>query len=133
MSKPTLRVLAGESEPEYCDHCGEQIPRYKRVAIERLEFDVESANVGESAVLCLTCNLQLQLEHDEATDYEEFGDWLSEGLRKGWVKRYCSTHDGHLTDREIDMFEAGDDPCVWVMRTRDPDVGVLPFSNSEQY
>ena len=47
-----------------------------------------------------------------------FGDWLEQGVRKGWVAEpTCATHQGTPTTEEEDAaWEAGDDPCEVVMR-----------------
>lgn len=42
--------------------------------------------------------------------------WLTYGIKKDWMRTYCSTHDRHLTPEEEDWFEAGDDPCVTIFR-----------------
>jgi hypothetical protein len=42
-------------DPEYCDHCADEVTPGTRYAIEELPINVTNANEGESAVLCLTC------------------------------------------------------------------------------
>ena len=39
----------------YCDNCAEVTDQSDAIYIESLKFDVESANQGESAVLCPAC------------------------------------------------------------------------------
>lgn len=40
--------------PNYCDHCGTIGAQFW---ISNLQLDIDSANAGESAVLCRTCYL----------------------------------------------------------------------------
>ena len=44
-------------------------------------------------------------------------EWLRHGTEHGYVTGpTCETHDTVYTDSEIDQFDAGDDPCVFVLR-----------------
>lgn len=47
-----------------------------------------------------------------------FEDWLSKGLKMGWVSEpFCSMHDtGPLRDWEADELYAGMDPCIFALR-----------------
>ena len=40
---------------DYCDHCGKIIPTGKAYAVSSLPVNIDSANVGESAILCKAC------------------------------------------------------------------------------
>ena len=42
-------------DKEYCDNCGETLTKETRNVVPSLSRDIESANKGESAVLCHTC------------------------------------------------------------------------------
>ena len=43
------------SDPEWCDHCGDELDREERCVIDELPVNVTSANEGESATLCRGC------------------------------------------------------------------------------
>lgn len=43
------------AEKVYCDNCGDSVPDKKRCYVERLPVNIDSANEGESAVLCPGC------------------------------------------------------------------------------
>lgn len=43
-------------EKQYCDNCGDLISKNKGVVYSELPFDIESANQGESAIICQSCN-----------------------------------------------------------------------------
>ena len=45
-------------DKDYCDHCGKVIPTGRA----RLPVDIDSANAGESAILCGDCYLLLKIE-----------------------------------------------------------------------
>jgi hypothetical protein len=47
-----------------------------------------------------------------------FDDWLAIGREHGFCSSSaCSTHDGiPMSDRELDMWDDGDDPCIHVLR-----------------
>ena len=47
---------------DYCDHCGKVIPTGRAYAIAGLPVDIDSANAGESAILCGDCYLLLKIE-----------------------------------------------------------------------
>lgn len=49
-------------DKDYCDHCGKVIPTGRAYAVVRLPVDTESANAGESAILCGDCYLLLKIE-----------------------------------------------------------------------
>ena len=49
-------------DKDYCDHCGKVIPTGKAYAVSRLPVDIDSANVGESAILCGDCYHLLKIE-----------------------------------------------------------------------
>ena len=40
----------------FCDDCGEPTTEERLVVYTRLPFAVASANIGESAVICLECD-----------------------------------------------------------------------------
>jgi hypothetical protein len=48
----------------------------------------------------------------------KFEDWLAIGREHGLCSPpVCNTHDVvPMTDRELDMWEDGDDPCIHVLR-----------------
>jgi len=50
----------------YCDNCGEPGTERMMYWIETLPMDVDSANAGESAVICKACFVDLQMQ--EALD-----------------------------------------------------------------
>jgi hypothetical protein len=56
-------------------------------------------------------------------DAEDYLGWLRHGLAMGWVSPpSCFNHDGvGLTELEELDYEAGNDPCVWLMRVYDDD------------
>jgi hypothetical protein len=56
-------------------------------------------------------------------------EWLELGVVNGFcTEAVCQTHDGAtLTDAEQDEFEAGDDPCVPIVRLW-PDRDAVPRS-----
>lgn len=43
-------------------------------------------------------------------------DWITYGLRRDWIRGYCSTHDGYMTTEEERLFEEYDDPCIFIYR-----------------
>jgi hypothetical protein len=46
-----------------------------------------------------------------------FDEWLKIGQEAGYCSReICFSHDIGMSDEEIEMFEQGDDPCVWAVR-----------------
>lgn len=47
-------------QPIYCDHCGGEIKHGECVMYNSLPFDVDSANKGESALVCHTCDEALR-------------------------------------------------------------------------
>ena len=50
-----------------------------------------------------------------------FEDWLAIGREHGFCSPpVCNTHDGApMSDRELDMWDDGDDPCIHVLRLYD--------------
>ena len=44
------------NEIQYCDNCGVVIRPNKGIVYGELPFDIESANAGESAIICKKCN-----------------------------------------------------------------------------
>jgi hypothetical protein len=46
----------------YCDNCGEPMLDKQALWIEELPIDVDSANAGESAVLCKACFIELDMQ-----------------------------------------------------------------------
>jgi len=42
-------------ESEYCDHCGSKITIDEVNAVSELKCDIDSANKGESGILCSMC------------------------------------------------------------------------------
>ena len=49
-------------EHTYCDWCGEDVREEEQVPISRLAMSVDSANAGESAVLCKSCFAEYEKE-----------------------------------------------------------------------
>ena len=50
-----------------------------------------------------------------------YDEWLEIGRQAGYCSReICFSHDVAMSEEEIQMFEDGDDPCVWAVRV-DPD------------
>lgn len=52
-------------------------------------------------------------------DEEKFQAWLSIGVDNGWVSNaFCHTHDGdpYMTTEEEAEWEAGGDPCCFVIK-----------------
>ena len=49
-------------DKDYCDHCGKVIPTGTAYAVARLPVDIDSANAGESAILCVECHTLLKIE-----------------------------------------------------------------------
>ena len=47
---------------DYCDHCGKVIPTRKSYAVSNLLVNIDSANVGESAILCKACYFEIKKE-----------------------------------------------------------------------
>lgn len=47
---------------DYCDHCGKVIPTGKAYAVSSLPVNIDSANVGESAILCKACYFEIKKE-----------------------------------------------------------------------
>ena len=43
-------------DSQYCDDCGDELHGEEFVAYTHVPFNVASANEGESAVLCFSCN-----------------------------------------------------------------------------
>jgi len=50
--------------------------------------------------------------------WDEYNEWLLYGIKKGWISApVCDTHDGlPLTEKEIEQWDQGDDPCIPVIR-----------------
>jgi hypothetical protein len=49
----------------------------------------------------------------------EFFIWFNNGIDRGWISEMqCATHDGidPISQEEIDEWEAGGDPCQFVVR-----------------
>lgn len=44
-------------------------------------------------------------------------EWLDYGLKRGWLRTLCMTHDwlDDMTSEEEAGFELGDDPCMFRM------------------
>lgn len=52
-------------------------------------------------------------------DLDEFQIWFNNGVNRGWISDMtCATHDGiePISQEEIDEWEAGGDPCQFVVR-----------------
>jgi hypothetical protein len=52
-------------------------------------------------------------------DLDEFQIWFNNGVKRGWISDMtCATHDGiePISQEEIDEWEAGGDPCQFVVR-----------------
>jgi len=50
---------------------------------------------------------------------QEFLIWFNNGINQGWIsKMQCATHEGidPISQEEIDEWEAGGDPCQFVVR-----------------
>lgn len=47
-----------------------------------------------------------------------FDEWVAMGQEQGWCSApVCQTHDMvPMSDDEATEFDAGEDPCVWVLR-----------------
>jgi hypothetical protein len=62
--------------------------------------------------------LSLLKKANQMTDLDDFFDWLNHGVYKGWVSfPVCGTHaEVALSEEESEEFEAGYDPCVFVLR-----------------
>ena len=53
---------------DYCDHCGKIIPTGKAYAVSSLPVNIDSANVGESAILCKACyGGEMKKQHNNST------------------------------------------------------------------
>jgi hypothetical protein len=49
---------------EYCDNCGAPLPTVNdRFVVAELPCDIESANKGESAVLCKMCHTECKEDY----------------------------------------------------------------------
>lgn len=50
-------------------------------------------------------------------------EWLEYGVSKGYCSpQFCDTHEGMpMTDREVAVWENGDDPCVAMVRLGNPE------------
>jgi len=46
----------------FCDNCGEENPKKQMCNFEAIPFEVTSANIGESASICLPCFIKLEKE-----------------------------------------------------------------------
>ena len=46
----------------YCDNCAEGLTSYEVCPVENLPVDVDSAKVGESAQLCISCYSELGID-----------------------------------------------------------------------
>ena len=55
-------------------------------------------------------------------------DWLAYGIKEGFCSMpVCDIHEGvPLSEEESDAFDAGEDPCVVVMRLFTEKVGLVP-------
>ena len=53
--------------------------------------------------------------------FDSFDEWLRFGYNKGWCgPDVCETHDGvPMSETEFAAFEAGEDPCVPIIRLYD--------------
>lgn len=51
-------------------------------------------------------------------DVVDFFKWLQIGIDSGWCSEVvCDTHDGvPMTDEEMEEWEEGYDPCIFVVR-----------------
>lgn len=49
----------------FCDHCGEENPKKQMCNFEAIPFEVTSANIGESASVCLPCFIKKEQEFME--------------------------------------------------------------------
>jgi len=62
----------------------------------------------------------------------EFTEWFDLGRKEGWISdAFCQTHDGGpMSDEEEQMFEDGEDPCIFTVRILEGshDDGLTTFS-----
>jgi len=51
-----------------------------------------------------------------------FDEWIDFGIRAGYCsEQFCETHDGGpSTEKEMAVWEAGEDPCVHMIRLGSP-------------
>lgn len=53
----------------------------------------------------------------------KYEKWLITGIENDWISDpYCNTHDGgfeYMSQEEIDEWEAGGDPCCFVVRLKE--------------
>jgi len=55
----------------------------------------------------------------DETNVDEFQIWFENGVNRGWISNVvCATHDGipPITEEEEQEWEAGGDPCQFVVR-----------------
>ena len=55
----------------FCDHCGEENPKKQMCNFEAIPFEVTSANIGESASVCLPCFIKKEQEFTAEKEKEE--------------------------------------------------------------
>lgn len=90
------------SGSEYgCDGCGTEVPDGAGIYVN-----------DDTERMCAKC--AESGEHDAVAQQQ----WLAKGCERGWVgPPVCSTHDGTPTTAdEDDLFDNGEDTCVFVVR-----------------
>ena len=52
-------------------------------------------------------------------------EWRDLGISKGWISEpFCDTHDaGFMTEEEEQAWEKGEDPCMFVFRIYEENIG----------
>ena len=85
-------------EPTWCDNCATQVREYEQYWIDRLPVGIDSANAGESAVLCRTCRDMVMGAEPEC-------------IQKAWVLRQkgckCCGHGAHTSYIGVEWSEKG--------------------------
>lgn len=60
------------------------------------------------------------MNEESSAEDKDFGDWLREGIDRGWVTEpFCTTHDGgyeYMSEEEVEEWDRGGDPCCHVLR-----------------
>jgi hypothetical protein len=55
-------------------------------------------------------------------DTLEFDIWMNNGIDRGWISPvFCNTHEGdpYMTDEEMQEWDDGGDPCMFVFKLKD--------------
>jgi hypothetical protein len=55
----------------------------------------------------------------------DYFEWRDLGISKGWISDpFCDTHDaGYMTEEEEEAWENGEDPCMFVFRIYEENIG----------